>query len=287
MSRIVLLFTAAVALTFSTTGCLRSATTVLVHKDGSATITDTTLFSPRFLAMMKSLDEGFRGEGAQGQEQEETKIWSDSTLAEDALDFGPNVKLDSWSEVTIDGMVGYVAIYAAPNVNTIILDGDRGTQKAKTEKDNSGMEPVEEEPKDPWRLSYVDGVLRISNPPDMEAEMATPVEQEDRQEQTEEELRQTIDMMAGFMRDMKISLAVAVDGEIEETNALHRDGNRVILVSMDFDKMVDTWQKDPKTFRHFDKMKEDGDVKSVQEMLDQYPEGALQIETQPEVTIRF
>jgi len=286
MSRFLLLFTGAVMLALSTTGCLRSATTVLVHRDGSATITDTTLFSPRFLAMMKSLDKGFSGEQQEGEQAEETEFWSDSTITEDALDFGPNVRLDSWKEITVDGMEGYVAIYNAPNVNDLILDGDRGTQKAKSGDDDEGDE-AEEEPKDPWRLSYTNGVLTITNPPDMEAEMAKPVEQEERQEQTDEELRQTIDMMAGFMRDMKISLAVAVDGTIKETNALHRDGNRVILVSMDFDKMVDTWEKDPKTFKQFDKMKEDGDVQSVQEMLDQYPEGALLIETQPEVTIRF
>ena len=118
--------------------------------------------------------------------------------------------------------------------------------------------------------------------------MNEPLDQEvQEQEQSDEELRQTIDMMAGFMRGMKISVAVAVDGEIEKTNAMHVDGNRVILLAMDFDKMIDVWEKDPKTFKDFDKMKDDGDVETVQEMIDQYPEGAMLIETQPTVTVEF
>ncbi len=281
----ILLLIAALAMALMTTGCLRSATTVLVHDNGSATITDTTLFAPRFLAMMASLDKGFGGEREDGQKPEPVKPWSDSSLTADALDFGPDVTLKSWKEVEIDGMQGYVAIYKAPSVNDLILDGDRGTEKAKTGDEDDSDEA--DEPKDPWRLSYSNGVLTIMNPPDIEEALNEPVEQEEQQEQSEEELRQTIDMMAGFMRDMKISVAVAVDGTIKETNALHRDGNRVILISMDFDKMVDVWQEDPNTFKDFDKMKEDGDVKTIQDMLDKYPEGALMIETQPKVTVRF
>ena len=149
MSRSILLAVAAILLALTTTGCLRSATTVLVHDDGSATITDTTLFSPRFLAMMASLDKGFGGEGASDQQEEPSKPWSDSTLKADAADFGPNVELDSWEEVTIDGMQGYVAVYEAESVNDLVLDGDRGTDKVKTGDEAGEGEAEDDQPSDP------------------------------------------------------------------------------------------------------------------------------------------
>ena len=45
-------------------------------------------------------------------------------------------------------------------------------------------------------------------------------------------------MMQQMFKDMKISLAVEVAGRIVETNAEYRDGSRVTLMEMDFNKVL-------------------------------------------------
>ena len=93
-------------------------------------------------------------------------------------------------------------------------------------------------------------------------------------------------MMAGFLRGMVVSLRIDVDGAITSTNALHADATSVTLLYMNFDKLVDVWESDPKTFRDFDKMKE-GDTKSINDMINSYPKGSMLFETQQQVTVAF
>ncbi len=273
-----LTLTLLLGLALVSTGCLRSSSTVTVHRNGSATITDSMLFAPRFLAMMSSL-----GEMGDSTESSGLTLWSDSTLRADAADFGPTVSLKEWKEIEVDGLKGYVAVYQAPQVADIVLDGNRGANKVQTGEDDPSTDNAEKS--DPWRMTYENGILTIVNPPDSataDAMVAEPV-----QEQTsDEERRQTLDMMAGFLRGMRISVRVVVDGPISQTNATYANASTVTLLYMDFDKLVDVWENDPATFKDFESMQE-GNAETLGQLLKAYPPGSLMIETQPVVTVRF
>ena len=52
-------------------------------------------------------------------------------------------------------------------------------------------------------------------------------------------------MMGQMFKDMKVTIAVEVVGTIEETNAEYRDGSRVTLMEMDFNKLL----SDPAKFK--------------------------------------
>jgi len=273
-----LTLTLLLGLALVSTGCLRSLNTVTVHRNGSATITDTMLFAPRFLAMMNSL-----GEMGDGDQASVTTLWNDSTIKADAGDFGPNVTLKEWKEIEVDGMKGYVAVYQAPSVSDLILDGNRGANMVKTGEDDSSTNDPDD--LDPWRMSYENGVLTILNPPDADTANVTVAESLE-ENKTDDDLRQTLDMMAGFLRGMRISLRVVVEGSISQTNATYVEASTVTLLYMDFDKLVDVWESDPKTFKDFDSMQE-GTTETLGQLLKAYPPGSLMIETQPVVTVRF
>jgi len=276
------------------TGCLRTFTSIVVHRDGSATVHDTLLFSPRFLAMMQSMDALSDDETAS---KEKTSPWSDSLIASDTASFGTGVSLKEWHEITVNGMQGYTSTFTVRDVNAMKVDMDRSSRKMKeaTSASEAGgegdMEDDDEDEvkKDPIRFAYTDGVLTITTPPpspkENPAEDAAEKTQEEK-EQEEAELRQNLDMMSGFMRGIRVGVTVTVDGSIKETNATWRDGNTITLIYLDFDKLLDHWQEDLQSFKDFDAMQE-GDMESMKRVMNAVPDGGMKIEVQPTVTIKF
>ena len=87
-------------------------------------------------------------------------------------------------------------------------------------------------------------------------------------------------MMQQMFKDMKVSVAIEVQGRIVETNAEYRSGSRVTLVEMDFNKVLGDpeqlkvlLQAQPKTIEEAKAL-----VKGVE---------GMKAETQPQVTVKF
>jgi hypothetical protein len=315
-----LLVALAVVLCLSTTGCLRSLTTLTVHRDGTAHIVDTMLFSPRFLSMVSSFSSLGVDEDSTRTKTPPADPWNDSTIAADAAAFGQDVVLERWVPLATGGMRGYVATYRAGDVNTVTLDKNRSNSaldKPNTVSSEAGeyevetdqtqhaeeqmpmdsvaaapqTEQTEPEPdkRQPVTFTYSNGLLTIHNwvPEPQPVQPAQDGQtQADTSGQSSDEMLATLDMMSGFLRGMKVNLKVAVDGPIRSTTAQHVSGNCITIMAVDFDKLLDAWAENPSLFKGFDSMKS-GDMQAMQSVMDQYPPGAMVIEFQKEVETRF
>jgi hypothetical protein len=268
------------------TGCLRSFTTVKVHRDGSATITDSMLFSPRLISMLQSMGSF----GSEDSTQEEIELWNDSIINAEANSFGAGVRLDSWEEITSGTFQGYAATFKARDIGSVRLSMQRGQDKMKkrsTQTDSmseAGDAEADEDAGDTISFSYASGLLTV-HPPVFDAteERSTDSSVE---EKSDKELRQNLDMMSSFLRGIRMGVFVTVDGTIKETNASHVNGDRMTIFYVDFDKLIDLWESDLKAFREFDKFDKD-DPAAMRMVMERYPPGTILVETKPSVTIRF
>ncbi len=318
----VLLVAAVVLFGTTLSGCLRSFTTLTVHRDGTATIVDTMLFSPRFLAMLGSMDDSGLQIDSSAPQPPATDLWNDSTVAASALGFGTNVHLTEWKPLSSNGMRGYVATYKAADVNTVTLNKDRtesplelapeNSQSAEFESSYSqhtesetageyshnaeesrnnaqgssdpfGRDDEESADKQIVTFSYTYGVLKIHN---HVPEFDTSQSAADTANQSPEEVLGTIDMMGSFIRGMRLNVCVAIDGTIASTTAQNVVGNRITLMAVDFDKLLDAWVENPTLFKDFDRIK-GGDIEAMQHVINEYPPGSLILELQKELEVRF
>lgn len=269
------------------TGCLQSATTFIIKKDGTARIVDTMLYSPRFISMMEEMG----NMGRDSADQKEFNLYDEEKIAGEAADFGEGVTFDRFEELTKGSLKGYVAYYDVSDVTMLKIQKERGTKKIKEDSGDKVNVGDEKAPDDPVTIAYSDGVLTIMNPlnipeEDESGEPAEEMAEQEEEEASEQEVLQQLDMMSGFMRGLRFSVAIEVDGDIDETNATYVDGSRITLMMMDFSEMIKVWEENPEAFKEFD-MVEDKNIAHFKELLKAYPNNAIQMEFEEEVTVKF
>ena len=269
------------------TGCLQSATTILVNKDGSAQIIDTMLYSPQFINMMESMS-NMGNSDAEKADAEPYVPYSDSSIAVDAADFGTGVTLDHWDEVQLGSNSGYVAYYKVKNISTLSINKDRGTAKIKDDKkDEAGETDVEAEPKPTVRLSINNGVLTIHNPIDIsDSNEEVETDEVEVEVESDDDQRKALEMMAGFMQGLRFSVRVQTSSPIKETNATYADGSTITMISMDFDKIIEIWEEDIDAYKNFDRVKEKN-IANFKALLAAYPTDAMMIEFEELITVKF
>lgn len=271
-------------LALTTTGCLRSYSLLTVHRDGTGTISDTVLFSPRLIQMMESFA------AIDDVDSSETKgkdLWSDSTIYADAESMGPGVTVEKITPITVGGYQGYVATFKVADITKITLDKKRGADKLSSagmnnEAGSSGDDAKDEELSVTFSYDR-NGTLIINNPMGVDdsspnVDTAAP--------QSAEEMRQSLDMMSGFMRGLRMRIRVTVNGTVTQCNATtYKDGS-ITLLEADFDKLLDAWDQDPTLMSSMEDLK-NGDMKEIQRVLSKYPPGALVVELEPKITVKF
>lgn len=253
------------------TGCLQSFTTISVHRNGTGHVVDTMLVSSFLYEMMSSLS----SVGDSGAATTPTLPWSDSTIREKGSALGPGVVLESWNLIEQDGMKGYVATYFVQNINAISVKRDRSM-------DGAGFSDDEESTKtkpDPITFRYENNTVVINNPD------PTPKNTSSSKEKGND-LRSTLSMMSTMLHNMRTNIRVAVDGPIISTNAEHAQGNMIMLMAVDFDKLVSAWQKDTALMASFEDVK-NGDLQALRKTISKYPAGALVMDFNKEIKITF
>lgn len=204
----------AAALALLTTSCLQQHTTLSLNKDGSGTITETTVIGAQMLAMM-----GAAGEGAdplaEMLQQAKTKA------ADAAAKMGEGVSVKEVKALNEGGNKGVVVTYTFQDINKLKYAFGQGL----------GDGPAEDEEADPLDISYKDGVLTINN----KYEKPEAAEEEEANEEMDEA---SLAMAQQMMGDMRISLSLEFPGGIAETNAEHVEGNKVTMMDMDFGKLI-------------------------------------------------
>lgn len=271
MKALRLLF-AAFAVMFGFTGCLQMEQIVKLKSDGSGTVEETVVISKAGLAMMEQMVNAI-GTGAGSKKKEGASavpdLFDEAKLKAAAAKMGEGVTLVSAKPVDNDQGKGFTAIYAFTDVNKLKLDQNPGEALPAS----GGPKPAGNK-KEPVTFHFDKG-----SPAQVTLKMPTP-EFKPKKEQPEGMEEMAMQMMQQMFKDMHISLAVEVDGTITETNAEYRDGSRVTLMDMDFNKVM----ADPEKFKALAKANPQSlqEAKTLIKGLD-----GVKIETAPEVTIKF
>ena len=187
---------------------------------------------------------------------------------------GEGVRLSSAEPIDEDGRKGCRAFYDFDDINQLTINQNPGDQMP------SGMtadEPTSTE--DVVTFSFTPGspaTLVINLPQDFQDnnpdEDPTPVDSTQGEQQ--------LAMMREMFEGARIHMAVVVEGAITETNASYRDGNRITLIEVDFDRLLEDEEQlellsnaNPQTA---------SEVKALLEDVD-----GIKIETGREILVRF
>jgi hypothetical protein len=247
--RTAILFSVVLAVS-TLTGCMESATLIRVGKDGSGTITHRMYMSTDMMDMMQGMASGMVGAtGETGADMPEIDPLADmkASLKDQ---FGVAATLEGTKDVVnAAGWKGVEATYKFANVNDLDM-----TASAKAEDDGMGMEPngptykFEFTPGDTATLKLVplgqDGAAADEVPAAQttadagDAESAVP---EMEMEGMDAMGNMGMQMMAPMLKGMRMSLLVAVDGKVVESNASFphpSHANVVTLADIDFDKLL-------------------------------------------------
>ncbi|WP_412060732.1 hypothetical protein [Rubrivirga sp. IMCC45206] len=236
----------ALALALVLSGCFQLTSVLSVRADGSATLRDAVTLSGFGLLALQEADGAF-----------------DEAAFEDRAErLGPGVRLAS-VERRDDG---FTVVYAVDDVRTLAY-----TTPDMGEGDGSGG-PF------PMTFAFAEGDpatldIRLPKAPPGKPGDAAPV---DAAQQA-----QALTMMRSMMGEARISMAVEVEGAVEETNATYADGATVTLVDLPMGPFVDALAERPEL------LAADGppDAGALAELLEDVPE--VRIQAPGTVRVRF
>ena len=278
LSRTLLALLVAVAVT----GCMSYETTLTIRPDGSGTVSEQLLVKQQFAQMMASMD----------TTSSEGKLFTESKIR-DRAQSRSGLTVESVEMISDARGEGYRSTYSFANVNDIdfnpspddMLPGNEDMKEQGAEIGSAFSEMnIMFEPGSPATFRLVmpedDDVNDAMADDDamsddaMESDGAMPGSND-----TEEVTGQEMRMMQMMMADTGFRVSIEVDGEIVETNASHRDGNRVTILNFD----LGTLSRDTTALRTFLESSSEDDMS--EEELAGLP--GMQFETKEDVFIRF
>lgn len=210
----------AVALAVAFSGCLQFETIISVRTDGSGQVEQTFLMNNEILAMLQ---------GMSSESEEEFSLLDVDELRAEASAMGEGVRFVSAEPIETDWGQGYFALFEFDDINALRVNqnpGDNVPDSAST-----GDEPIEE------NLTFE---LTPGSPATLLVRFPTENGDEDTSDEAPAaEAEGMDDMLRQFYADMRMMIAVDVDGRIVSTNATHRDGNRITLLDLDFNAILE------------------------------------------------
>jgi hypothetical protein len=255
-------------------GCFDSAILVKVNKDGSGTVEETVVLSNTFTEMMKSFGGGTAEEGAPEQEQ---NLVDEEKLRAKAASMGPGVELVSAEPVTTDSGSGFRAVYRFQDINNLKVNQNPS-------ENVPGPPTGGDAPQNPEELLQ----FRFSRGSTATLEIIYPQQFDEPDEEGAEAQEgpdpsadpEMMAMMKELYKDMRMRLAVQVNGSIVDTNATYRDGSQVTLMDVDFGKLMEEGDAFDRLMRA-----KPNTVEEMKELLKGIE--SIKVETAQEIRIRF
>ena len=261
---------AVVTALLSMAGCIESTTLVRVSKDGSGEVEETLLMRTDVIQMLTGMSEEM-GEGSSDFE-----LVSREQLEQQAGRMGAGVALKSVENITTETHTGYRALYTFQDINT--LEVNENPDENVPDSGNRGEEPPNREIIT-FQFERAEGknpASLIINLPKDEADASGEEPEEMPAEQSEE----MINMFREIFRDMKIDISLEVDGKILETNATHTQGSKIILVALDFERII----QNESVFRELALANPDS-LEETKELLKDVP--GIKVELQDRIELQF
>jgi len=219
------------------TGCFEVETNIKLKKNGSGTMEETVLFSQMMMMQMAQMGQAFGGEE---EETNKNPMYDVEKLKAEAADKGEGVTYASSEAIQRNGKSGYKVIYNFNDINTLKYSSD---PSKKMNMPSMGM--GDEEPEEFVRFQYTKGNLTI-NFPEEEDDDSDEYSDGDTEEFDQEEVDDDVNEMAGMdemmkqmFTDMKFKTTIEFEGGIKKTNATFVEGNKITLMEMDFNKVME------------------------------------------------
>jgi hypothetical protein len=272
----------------SITGCIESKILVRVNPDGSGELVETFLMSKEMLQMIA-------GVSSLGQEQEqaEPELLDIDKLKEKSSLMGEGVTLVSADRVSTDKSQGYTAVYKFGDINKIMVNQnpDENVPQPPAEDDGEHL-------KEFMTFKFTKGtetkpsVLMIISPreeqqeepggpgPTTNSQTHAGSSQGDEPSGPSEQEEMMMGIFKETFRDMKIEVAVEINGDIVKTDAEYVDGRRIVLMELDFSRIVEN-EEALRTLA----MSENGSLASTKAVMAKVP--GIRIELKDKVEVQF
>jgi len=262
-------------------GCVELDTVVRVSPDGSGTVEEKMILSSAVVQQMKAMAAQLGS--MEGVNAEEALTGFDivdrDRLQKRAAAMGEGVTLESLEPLTADWGEGYRALFRFSDIGKLRIDQNPSSAVPT----GPAVEPAGHEYLsfrfEPGRKA----VLTVTMP---EEEPGGPMGGEDFEipdddfPAGEADGEEVAEQMREMFRDMRVSVALEIDGEIVETNATHREGARVTLMELDFGKLLENPEK-------FEAMQaaQPQTLEEAKEFMAELP--GVKVEVEPEIKITF
>jgi hypothetical protein len=254
-------------------GCLQVQTVVKVRPDGSGTIEERMVMKGQMAMMMMAMAQ-------MGHEQGDTTtkkggVFSEEEMKKRAAQLGEGVTFVSGKELTIDDGQGYEAVFAFTDISKVKLSESPDVNAMGT---GTGAEETKREEKKYVTFGFTRGnpaTLTVFMPPRAKKEKTKQAERQD-----DREMKAGMAMARAMFKDLKFSSVLEVQGSIVETDATFRNGSRVTLFEVDFDKLMSDETLMNKAIEN-----EDISDEEAKELMRKYP--GIKIELNKATKIRF
>jgi hypothetical protein len=267
--------------------CIQVTTVVKVKPDGSGTVEETLLMKKKTVqeiqAMMQGMAEqmgGGAGAPGGGPFDEGLNLLDEEKLRQSANEMGQGVIFVSAEKINTNESEGYHAVYAFTDINKLTLS----TSPSGKSPTPSGMDQPSQGAKAPATFSFVQGppaVLKVMLPEEMTSDNLQPPEiPETPMPGDDPQAAEMAAQMKDMFKDMKVSIALEVEGNIVKTNATHREGSKVTLMEVDFGKMLENEEALKKI-----NLQQTGNIEETKKLLKDIP--GIKVELNREVSIEF
>jgi hypothetical protein len=292
-------------------GCMDVETVIKVKPDGSGTVEETMIMSKETVEQMKMMTSGMAGmftDGEEGQAAptpEPFSLLDEEELKSKAKEMGEGVTYVSGKELSTEKGEGYVAVYAFTDITKLKINKEPDSPMGSGMGMEMGMAPgMEMEPDmEPessvnlapgmekvtfeftpgesavlkLRIPQEESGSEVSETPEDSGEVVLPEEGGE----TDEALDPMQQQMMQMFKDMRFALKIVVEGDIQETNASHRDGSAITLFDMHFGKLLDDMSK-------FEELSKGGGMADFTQAMEAMKDiEGIKVETQEEVVIKF
>lgn len=220
MQKIHLLLLAAV--TFTLTSCLEIKSTVIVSKDGTATIEESVLLGAQLAAMMQAGAAGGQGDQLKGL------VMDKAAAAERAKKLGEGVTVKSHEEVkSPDGKSGVKVVFSVADLSKLKYVPFEPEQEGKS---TSTAEPM--------TFALSGSTLTISNP-EADKKKGGDIEKPKKSEAEIAQMKAQMGMMKPMFAGMRMSVQVTAADGIASSTASHFADGTISYLDIQFDKLMD------------------------------------------------
>lgn len=227
-------------------GCIQDNTVINVKSDGSGTIEETVLMGNAFIEMMQGLTKGMGEEGAQDADKsQKQKPKSEESMINEmmekaktnAKEFGEGVKFVSAKPAKTQTASGYTAIYSFSDISKVTLNQNPGKKTpGESKKEEADAEAAKN---DTIRFAFKKGPvsrLSVTMPPPKTDSKKDKKDEAAKKDEADDP--QSVEMLKSMFKDMKVSIVLNMVGDVVNTNATYRTGNKITLIDMDFGKLI-------------------------------------------------